>query len=58
MPKLDKMYKSKHPKIIQIKDEIAKTDAKLSAELKKERTNLEAQRKVLIARGKCAGKNH
>lgn len=48
--KLDKMYKSKHPKIVQIKDEIAKTDANLAAELRKERANLEAQRKVLIAR--------
>ncbi len=48
--KLDKMYKPKHPKIIQIKDEMAKTDAKLTAELKKERSNLESQRKVLMAR--------
>ena len=48
--KLDKMYKSKHPKIIQIKGEIAKTDRRLAVELEKERTNLDTQRKMLIAR--------
>jgi uncharacterized protein involved in exopolysaccharide biosynthesis len=45
-----KVYKSKHPKIIQIKSHIKQTRIKLNQEVKKELDNLNAERAVLLSR--------
>lgn len=48
--RLGKVYKSKHPKIIQISSRIEKTRKKLNEELKKEIENLQAERTLLLSR--------
>lgn len=53
---LSKVYKSKHPKMIQVKTKIDKTKKKLNEELKKEVGNLKAERSVLLAREKVLAK--
>jgi len=49
---LSKIYKSKHPKIIQIKNELSKNIARLDDELKKELASLKSKRTVLHSREK------
>ena len=53
---LSKVYKPKHPKIIQVNTKIDETRKKLDEELKKERENLKAERTVLRAREKVLEK--
>jgi len=48
--RLGKVYKSKHPKMIQISSRIEKTGKKLNDELKKEVENLKAERTLLLSR--------
>ena len=50
LTRLSKIYKSKHPKIVQTKSELEKTEKRLALEIKKERANLKSERKVLHAR--------
>jgi len=50
MTRLSKIFKSKHPKIVQAKSELDKTEKRLALEIQKERKNLKSQRKVLSAR--------
>lgn len=45
-----KIYKSKHPKIIEVKSRIERTRKKLNEELGKEIENLNAERTVLLSR--------
>jgi len=54
--KLSKIYRSKHPKIIQVASEIDKARLKLAYELKKELANLKSERTVIIAREKSLEK--
>lgn len=53
---LSKVYKAKHPKIVQIKTKIEKTRKKLAEEIQKEIKNLNAERAVLLAREKAMAK--
>ncbi|MEA2014285.1 MAG: GumC family protein [Thermodesulfobacteriota bacterium] len=48
--RLGKVYKSKHPKMIQISSRIEKTRKKLNEELKKEIENLQAERTLLLSK--------
>jgi uncharacterized protein involved in exopolysaccharide biosynthesis len=48
--KLAKVYKSKHPKVVQLRSELGKSRKRLSEELEKELANLKSQRTVLRAR--------
>ena len=50
LTRLSKVYKSKHPKIVQAKSELEKTEKRLALEIQKERANLKSERKVLHAR--------
>ena len=56
LSRLSKVYKSKHPKIVQIKTKIEKTRKKLTQEVGKEIKSLEAEQAVLLAREKAMGK--
>jgi polysaccharide biosynthesis transport protein len=56
LSRLSKVYKSKHPKIVQIKTKIEKTRNKLTQEVRKEIKSLEAEQAVLLAREKAMGK--
>ncbi len=51
-----KVYKSKHPKIIEVSSWIEKTRKRLGEELQKERENLNAERTVLLSREKVLEK--
>lgn len=55
--KIGEVYKSRHPKIIQINSEIAKAKDKLRTELRKEVDNIESERSVLLAREEIVAKN-
>ena len=48
--KLSKVYKAKHPKVIQLRSQLAKSKTRLNEELAKELANLKSQRTVLKAR--------
>ena len=48
--KMSKVYKAKHPKVVQLKSELAKSQKRLDDELAKELINLKSQRTVLKAR--------
>jgi succinoglycan biosynthesis transport protein ExoP len=50
LSKLSKVYRSKHPKVIQIETKIDNTRKKLQDELTKEVENLKAERSVLLDR--------
>lgn len=50
LTRLSKIYKSMHPKIVQAKSELEKTEKRLALEIQKERENLKSERKVLSAR--------
>ena len=54
--RLGKVYKSKHPKIVQITSKIDKTKKKLAQEVAKEIQSLKAERAVLLAREKAMEK--
>jgi len=56
LSRLSDVYKSKHPKITQIKTKIDKTRKKLNGELEKEMENLRAGRSVLLAKEKTLEK--
>ncbi len=49
---LSKVYKSKHPKIIQIKEELGKNITRLDDELEKELASLKSKKSVLYSREK------
>jgi uncharacterized protein involved in exopolysaccharide biosynthesis len=53
---ISNVYKSKHPKIIQVNSRIDKTRKKLNEELKKEVENLKAERSLLLSREKVLQK--
>lgn len=55
--RLKKVFKSKHPKMIQVTTEIDKALAKLQTELEREVENLKVQRKVLFSREKVMEAN-
>jgi uncharacterized protein involved in exopolysaccharide biosynthesis len=57
LTRLSKIYKSKHPKIVQIKSELDKSEKRMALEIQKERENLTSQRKVLYAKEKILEKN-
>lgn len=50
--KMSKVYKAKHPKVIQVKTKITDTRKKIQQEINKELSNLKAERSVLLAREK------
>ena len=50
LSRLSKVYKSKHPKVVQIKTKIENTKNKLNQEIDKEIQSLESERSVLLAR--------
>jgi len=51
-----KVFKQKHPKIVQLKGEIEKANKRLYEEIQKEKINLKSERKVLYAREKTLEK--
>ncbi len=53
---LSKVYRAKHPKIIQVKTKINKIRKKLGQEINKEVKSLNAERAVLLTREKAMGK--
>ena len=57
MTRLSKVYKSKHPKIVQAKGQLEKSRNRLKREIEKERQSLSSERKVLYAREKNLEKN-
>ena len=48
--KVSKVYKAKHPKVVQLRSELAKSKTRMTEELAKELANLKSQRTVLKAR--------
>lgn len=52
LSRINKVFKSKHPKIIQIKAKIADIRENLREEIKKEKDNLQSERSVLLAKEK------
>ena len=50
MSRISKIYKSKHPKIVQAITELEKSEKRLEQEIQKERLNLKSKRKVLYTR--------
>ena len=50
LARISKVFKSKHPKVVQVNTKINKTSKKLHEELKKEVENLKAKRSVLLSR--------
>lgn len=56
LTRLSKIFKSKHPKIIQTKSELDRSEKRLVQEIQKERDNLRSQRKVLYSREKTLEK--
>lgn len=55
--RLSKIYRKKHPKILQLQSELSKSRYRLTQEIKKEVANLKSERKVLIAREQNLEKN-
>lgn len=56
LSRLSKVYKSKHPKMIQIKSKIYEIKGKLKAEIGKELKNLEVERSILLSKEKVIQK--
>ncbi|MBN2062108.1 MAG: GumC family protein [Deltaproteobacteria bacterium] len=52
LSRLNKVYKTKHPKLVQITTKIENTDKKIREEISKEIERMESERTVLIAREK------
>lgn len=50
LSRLSKVYKSKHPKVVQLKAKINDTRKRLQKEIKKELDNLKAERGLLLAK--------
>jgi len=50
LSRLSKVYKSKHPKVMQVRIEIEKTRKQLNQEIEKELESLKAERSVLLSR--------
>jgi len=50
LTRLNKVYKSKHPKLVQIRTKIENTRKKFQQELQKELANLKSERSVLLAK--------
>lgn len=50
LSRIRKVYKAKHPKVIEVKTRISNTRKKLHQEVKKERGNIEAERDVLLVK--------
>ena len=57
LTRLSKIYKSKHPKVVQAVGELEKSRKQLAVEISKERENLKSERTVLYAREKILEKN-
>ena len=57
LTRLSKIYKSKHPKVVQAVGELEKSRKQLALEILKERENLKSERKVLYAKEKILEKN-
>lgn len=57
LTRLSKIYKSKHPKVIQAESELEKSEKQLAQEIAKERENLRSERKVLYAKEKILEEN-
>ncbi|MCF8113360.1 MAG: GumC family protein [Desulfotignum sp.] len=57
LSRLSKIYKSKHPQIVQTESELEKSRKSLAQEIAKEVENLKSERKVLYAREKTLEKN-
>lgn len=55
--RLSKVYKSKHPKIVQNNSEIERNKVKLKSELEKEIDNLKTERSVLLAKEQVMEQN-
>lgn len=55
--RLSKIYRDKHPKIVQLESELSKSRYRLTQEIKKELANLKSERKVLLAREQNLEKN-
>ncbi len=55
--RLSKVFKKKHPKMVQNTGEISKNKKKFQSELDKELANLKTERSVLLAREEVMGKN-
>lgn len=55
--KLSKVFKSKHPKTVQVGSEITKVKKKLQGELKRELESLKTERSVLYSREQLMNKN-
>ena len=56
LSRLSKVYRSKHPKVIQIKTKIDNTRKKFNKEMRKEVESLKSERSVLLAREKVLQK--
>jgi polysaccharide biosynthesis transport protein len=56
LSRLSKVFKSKHPKVMQVRIEIEKTRKQLKQEIEKELESLKAERAVLISREKVLQK--
>jgi len=52
LSRLNKVYKEKHPKVVQIQTQIDNTNAKLKEEIDKEVKSMESERTVLLEREK------
>jgi uncharacterized protein involved in exopolysaccharide biosynthesis len=52
LSRMSKVYKAKHPKVLQAQSELAKSRKRLEDELHKEMENLKSERKVLFANEK------
>lgn len=52
LSRLSKVYKSKHPKVVQIKTKIENTGSKLKQEIDKEMQSMKAERTVILSREK------
>jgi uncharacterized protein involved in exopolysaccharide biosynthesis len=48
LSKVNKIYKEKHPKVVQIQTQIDNTEVKLKEEINKETKSMEAERSVLV----------
>jgi uncharacterized protein involved in exopolysaccharide biosynthesis len=57
LTRLSKIYRDKHPQIVQIKTELEKSRNSLAREIEKEVENLKSERQVLFAREQTLEKN-
>ncbi len=57
LSRLSKIYKAKHPQIVQTQSELQKSRKSLSQEIAKEVENLKSERRVLLAREQALEQN-